>query len=102
MPAKSAEGAWGKQMRVQTFEQSSSVFVQNGGVAATKEERNRTAQQQGGKLLNKKSLIWGNNTVFDIPSCLNSDAEYYSFVFLTNCLGTVNKKLSKCKVIFIV
>lgn len=53
VPAKSAEGACAKQMRVQTSEQRDSVFVHNGGAtawrAATKEEKNETAQQQGGK-----------------------------------------------------
>lgn len=44
LPAKSAEGACEKQMRVQTFEQRNSVFVQNGGAAAwraaAKEKKN--------------------------------------------------------------
>lgn len=46
MPAKSAEGVCAKQMRVQTFEQRSSVSVQNG------KEKNGTAQQRQGRQFN--------------------------------------------------
>ena len=85
-----------KQLRVQTCERRNSVFVQNAGTAAwraaTKEEKNRTAQQQGGEWFhNKKSLMWGNNTTFDVPSCINSDDECYSFfekvIFVVCCFN---------------